>query len=69
VFHHPLTIHGSFENSTPNPRRAVVINTILDGVRSDSDKPLLDGVPVVPPGEPLGGQFFPLLYQPIPERS
>ena len=64
VFHHPLTIHGSFENRTPNPRRAVVLNVILDGVKSDSDKPLLEGVPVVPPGTPLEGQFFPMLYDP-----
>ncbi len=64
VFHHPLTIHGSFENRTPNPRRAIVINSVLDGVQSDSDKPLLDGVPVVPPGSKLEGQFFPLLYNP-----
>ncbi|MCA9012127.1 MAG: phytanoyl-CoA dioxygenase family protein [Planctomycetaceae bacterium] len=62
VFHHPLTIHGSFENRTPNPRRAVVINSVLDGVRSESDQPLLAGIPVIPPGQPLGGQFFPMLY-------
>lgn len=64
VFHHPLTIHGSFENRTPNPRRAVVINSVLDGVRSESDQPLLAGIPVIPPGQPLGGQFFPMLYNP-----
>ena len=64
VFHHPLTIHGSFENRTANPRRAVVMNVILDGVRSESDQPLLAGVPVIPPGQPLRGQFFPLLYDP-----
>jgi ectoine hydroxylase-related dioxygenase (phytanoyl-CoA dioxygenase family) len=62
VFHHPLTIHGSFENRTPNPRRAVVINTVLDGVRSESNEPLLAGIPVIPPGQALGGQFFPMLY-------
>ena len=64
VFHHPLTIHGSFENRTPNPRRAVVINVVLDGVRSESDTPLLDGIPVISPGQQLGGQFFPMLYNP-----
>ena len=64
VFHHPLTIHGSFENRTANPRRAVVINSVLDGVRSESDEPLLSGIPVIPPGQPLGGQFFPMLYNP-----
>jgi ectoine hydroxylase-related dioxygenase (phytanoyl-CoA dioxygenase family) len=62
VYHHPLTIHGSFENRTPNPRRAVVVNFVRDGVCSVSDKPLLQGVPVIPPGQPLSGQFFPLLY-------
>lgn len=65
VFHHPLTIHGSFENRTQNPRRAVVINSVLDGVRSESNEPLLDGIPVIPAGQPLGGQFFPMLYNPI----
>jgi len=64
VFHHPLTIHGSFENRTPNPRRAVVINSILDGVHSESDEPLLAGIPVIPSGQALGGQFFPMLYNP-----
>ena len=64
VFHHPLTIHGSFENNTPNPRRAVVINSVRDGVRSESDEPLLAGIPVIPPGQALGGQFFPMLYNP-----
>lgn len=64
VFHHPLTIHGSFENRTPNPRRAVVMNVVLDGVRSESDEPLLAGIPVIPLGQPLGGQFFPMLYNP-----
>lgn len=61
AFHHPLTIHGSFENRTAGPRRAVVINLVRDGVCSDSDEPLLDGVPVVPRGQPLAGRFFPLL--------
>lgn len=60
-FHHPLMVHGSFENRTDRPRRATVINVVLDGVKSDSNEPLLAGVPPVPPGQPIGGQFFPLL--------
>lgn len=64
VFHHPLTVHGSYENRTSSPRRAIVQNVILDGVKSVSDKPLLDGVPVVPDGTKLDGQFFPMLYAP-----
>jgi ectoine hydroxylase-related dioxygenase (phytanoyl-CoA dioxygenase family) len=57
-------IHGSRENASDRPRRATVINAVRDGVVSDTDEPLLQGVPVVKPGEPLGGQFFPLLYEP-----
>jgi ectoine hydroxylase-related dioxygenase (phytanoyl-CoA dioxygenase family) len=63
-FHHPLMVHGSFENRTDRPRRATVINAFRDGVRSASDQPLLDGVPAIPAGEPIGGQFFPLLFDP-----
>ncbi|HYY96542.1 MAG TPA: phytanoyl-CoA dioxygenase family protein, partial [Pyrinomonadaceae bacterium] len=63
-FHHPRMIHGSFANSTPRPRRATVINVFRDGVRSNSDAPPLEGVPPVPKGEPMGGRFFPLLFDP-----
>ena len=59
--HHPLTIHGSFENRTDRPRRATVLNFVKDGVCSTSDEPLLQGVPPIPEGMPLSGQFFPLL--------
>jgi ectoine hydroxylase-related dioxygenase (phytanoyl-CoA dioxygenase family) len=61
AFHHPLLIHGSQENRTDRPRRAVVLNVVRDGVRSVSNDPLLKGVPPVPAGQPLDGQFFPLL--------
>lgn len=63
-FHHPLMVHGSFENKTACPRRATVINVFRDGVVSDSDAPLLAGVPVIPAGEKMQGQFFPLLFDP-----
>jgi ectoine hydroxylase-related dioxygenase (phytanoyl-CoA dioxygenase family) len=64
TFHHPLMVHGSYENSTDGPRRAAVINVIRDGVRSDSNQELLAGVPPVPQGEPMRGTFFPLLFDP-----
>jgi hypothetical protein len=64
VFHHPLTLHGSGANTSPRPRRAFVINAIADGVISDSNEPLLDGVPEVAKGEKIQGQFFPLLFTP-----
>ena len=63
-FHHPLMVHGSFENRKDVPRRAMVINVFRDGVESASDQPLLEGVPPIPRGEKMGGQFFPLLFDP-----
>lgn len=63
-FHHPLMVHGSYENSTDQPRRAAVINVFRDGVWSASDKPPLAGVPAIPIGKKLEGQFFPLLFDP-----
>ncbi len=64
-FHHPLMVHGSYENSTDRPRRAAVINVFRDGVTSASDNPPLEGVPAVPAGRKMQGQFFPLLYDPL----
>ena len=64
IFHHSLTLHGSGENKSDKPRRAFVINAFADGVISDSNEPLLEGVPAVPKGEKMQGQFFPLLYNP-----
>jgi len=60
-FHHPLTLHGSEGNRSDRPRRAMVINVMLDGTQSLSDEPLLEGIDPIPHGAPLGGQFFPLL--------
>ena len=65
IFHHSLTLHGSGENKSNQARRAFVINAFADGVRSDSDSPMLEGVPPVAKGEKMEGQFFPLLYQPL----
>ncbi len=61
AFHHPLMVHGSYENKSENPRRAFVLNVFADGTTSASDEPLLRGVPVFKKGEKLEGQFFPLL--------
>lgn len=64
TFHHPLLIHGSRENFSERPRRALVLNTFKDGTCSDSDLPPLQGVPPVPKDQPMRGQFFPLLLDP-----
>jgi hypothetical protein len=63
-FHHPLMVHGSFENRSDRPRRGAVINLFRDGVCSASDNSLLAGVPPIPSGETMHGQFFPLLFDP-----
>lgn len=63
-FHHPLMVHGSYENRSDRARRGVVINVIRDGVCSASNDPLLAGVPPIPAGEKIEGQFFPLLFAP-----
>ena len=63
-FHHPLMMHGSYANNSDKPRRAAVINVIRDGVVSDSNEPLLENVSIIPKGEKLSGQFFPLLFDP-----
>ena len=60
-FHHPLMVHGSFENRSDRPRRGAVINVLRDGVVSASNAPLLEVVPVIPAGEKVEGRFFPLL--------
>ncbi|HEV2764464.1 MAG TPA: phytanoyl-CoA dioxygenase family protein [Pyrinomonadaceae bacterium] len=60
-FHHPRLVHGSYANDSERPRRAAVINVFLDGVRSNSDEPLLQGVPPIPKGAKIDGRFFPLL--------
>ena len=61
VFHHPLTVHGSFQNTTNRSRPGAVINMMSDGVVSNSTEPLLRGTPSVTVGEPVVGQFFPIL--------
>jgi ectoine hydroxylase-related dioxygenase (phytanoyl-CoA dioxygenase family) len=65
IFHHSLTLHGSGENRSAQPRRAFVINAFADGVKSDSDEPLLQGVPPIAKGSKMEGQFFPLLFKGI----
>ena len=63
TFHHPLTIHGSYENKSPSSRRAFVLNVFADGTLSNTDGELLAGVPVIKKGKKMEGQFFPLLKE------
>ncbi len=63
TFHHPLTVHGSYANNSERSRRAFVLNVFADGTISDSNESLLQGVNVIPKGEKMDGQFFPLLLE------
>jgi len=61
-FHHCLTLHGSYPNTSPNPRRGVVLNFIRPDVRSDTDKPLMPGTPPIPKGAVVEGENFPIVF-------
>lgn len=64
TFHHPLMVHGSYENRSDRSRRACVLNVFSDGTESRSDEELLQGVPVIKSGNKIEGQFFPMLFDP-----
>lgn len=64
TFHHPLMVHGSHENRSERSRRAFVLNVFKEGTISNTDEELLQGVPVIPRGHKMEGQFFPLLFDP-----
>lgn len=64
AFHHPLLLHGSYENKSERSRRAFVLNVFADGTESSTnDEPVLEGVPAFKKGEKLVGQYFPLLFE------
>jgi ectoine hydroxylase-related dioxygenase (phytanoyl-CoA dioxygenase family) len=63
-FHHPLMVHGSYANYSDKPRHATLVNVFRDGVTSATDEELLAGVPPIPKGAAMQGQFFPLLFDP-----
>jgi ectoine hydroxylase-related dioxygenase (phytanoyl-CoA dioxygenase family) len=65
TFHHPLLLHGSYENKSDRSRRAFVLNVFADGTESNSDSEMLQGVPPVRKGQKMEGKFFPLLFDPI----
>ncbi|MEM9142524.1 MAG: phytanoyl-CoA dioxygenase family protein [Bacteroidota bacterium] len=62
TFHHPLMVHGSYENKSAIARRAFVLNVFADGTLSNTDEELLRGVPPIPKGKKMEGRYFPLLY-------
>lgn len=63
TFHHPLMVHGSYENKSEISRRAFVLNVFADGTISNTDNELLKGVPPITKGNKMEGKFFPLLFE------
>jgi len=63
TFHHPLMVHGSYENRSEISRRAFVLNVFADGTISDTNGELLQGVPKITKGNKIEGKFFPLLFK------
>ena len=63
TFHHPLMVHGSYENKSGMRRRAFVLNVFADGTVSNTDDELLRGVPPIPKGHKMDGKYFPLLFK------
>ncbi len=67
TFHHPLLMHGSYENRSERSRRATLINVFADGVISNlegADSPKGDNYPKIPKGDKMGGPYYPLLLDP-----
>jgi ectoine hydroxylase-related dioxygenase (phytanoyl-CoA dioxygenase family) len=65
TFHHPLLVHGSYENKSNRSRRAFVLNVFAEGTRSNSNDEMLQGVPRISKGDKMEGKFFPLLFDPM----
>jgi len=68
TFHHPLMMHGSYENHSDRPRRATVINLLTDGVMSSfegEDSPGTTNFPMLPKGQKMEGDFYPVLFDPV----
>ncbi|WP_299554110.1 phytanoyl-CoA dioxygenase family protein, partial [Seonamhaeicola sp.] len=65
-FHHPICMHGSYTNASNRQRRAVVLNVMADGTRSNVDalkRPEdLQGFPIIPQDEKMAGTFYPVLF-------
>lgn len=67
-FHHPLLMHGSYENNSKRGRRATIINVFSDGVVSNreddgSNAPGADNYPRITKGDKMGGTYYPLLMK------
>jgi ectoine hydroxylase-related dioxygenase (phytanoyl-CoA dioxygenase family) len=59
--HHSSTLHGSHANTSPRPRRGLVLNFMGPDTRcADGTTPLLAGCPLIPTGALIEGPLFPI---------
>lgn len=65
-FHHPLTMHGSYENVSDRPRRAIVLNAMsaqtLGNTAGYERLDALKDFPTMDQDQVLDSNFFPLLF-------
>jgi ectoine hydroxylase-related dioxygenase (phytanoyl-CoA dioxygenase family) len=62
LFHDAHTVHGSHGNASAGPRRGIALNYMKPDTRSaDGKRPLLAGVPLVPAGAVIEGDYFPIV--------
>ncbi|MEE9126637.1 MAG: phytanoyl-CoA dioxygenase family protein [Planctomycetota bacterium] len=62
VLHHSHIVHGSYENRSDRPRRALALNFMAPDTRvADDSAPLLKGVPPIAAGEIVEGDHFPIV--------
>ena len=64
TIHHSHMMHGSYGNRSDRHRRAIVLNYMHPETRSDDEeRPLLAGVPLIPKGAVIEGEFFPIVLR------
>ncbi|QKJ63423.1 phytanoyl-CoA dioxygenase family protein [Flavobacterium sp. M31R6] len=65
-FHHPLTMHGSYANTSDRPRRATVLNAMSFSTQGNTEGyyrlDALHTFPEMPQDQVLDSNFFPLLF-------
>jgi ectoine hydroxylase-related dioxygenase (phytanoyl-CoA dioxygenase family) len=60
--HSDHLVHGSMPNNSDRPRRALIINYMsADTVSNDDSRPIMPGFPIVPRGDVIEGEGFPIV--------
>ena len=64
TIHHSHLIHGSGQNASDSPRRAVVLNYMgPETMCADESAPLLKGAPIFRTGDRIEGDLFPVVLK------